>query len=182
MIVALTGTPGTGKSAVAGLLEKEYGYRIVDVNRAARECGCVVGRDEERGTDIVDADALREALALTNDADGVVVLEGHLSHLLDAELVVVLRCHPAELGIRLQEKGFSPAKARENLEAESVDVALIEAVDVHGVDAVFEVDTTSLTLAETAEMVRALVEGDLNVCQTHRPGNVDWLAEGADWL
>jgi len=182
MIIALTGTPGTGKSAVAALLSDEHGYRVVDVNETARESGCVLGHDSERDSDIVDIDALRDILVDISDADGDVVLEGHLSHHLKVDMVVILRCRPTELVNRLEEKGFSPKKTRENLEAEVVDVVLVESVDAHGTNVVFEIDTTFKTPHQTAVEVKELVEDESGSRQSHRPGKVNWLAEGWDWL
>jgi adenylate kinase len=127
-------------------------------------------------------DALRDVIKVTDDKAGFLILEGHLSHLLDVELVVVLRCHPVELATRLEEKGFSPTKTRENIEAETVDVVLLDAVDIHGEETVFEVDTTALEPANTVNEVMGIIEDKRDARGTHRPGGVDWLAEGGDWL
>ena len=61
MWLSLTGTPGTGKTAVADVL-RERGHRVVDLNRLVKEHDLVLGRDEERETDIADIDAISKLL------------------------------------------------------------------------------------------------------------------------
>jgi len=61
VLIAITGTPGTGKSSACAVLERR-GYAVVDLNDAARKESLVVGRDEARQTDEVDVDALRARL------------------------------------------------------------------------------------------------------------------------
>ena len=86
-------------------------------------------------------------------------------------MVIVLRLHPSLLRPRLKARGYSEAKIRENLEAEALDVILVEAVEMcRRVD---EIDTTGKSAAEVAGMIREIVEGRLRLT----PGQVDWLEE-----
>jgi len=61
VLVALTGTPGTGKNSVAEVLSRK-GYYIVHLDRFAEERGLIVGFDEGRGTREVDIEALDREL------------------------------------------------------------------------------------------------------------------------
>jgi len=74
MRIALTGTPGTGKSKVAGLLAAERNYSVIDVNQVARENGCIIEHDKKRDTDVVDMDALRDVIADTGDKAVSIIL------------------------------------------------------------------------------------------------------------
>ncbi|PSP80084.1 adenylate kinase [Halobacteriales archaeon QS_1_68_20] len=154
MRVALTGTPGTGKTTAADLLETDL--EVVHLNDLIREAGLHEGEDPERGSLVADLDAVRERLADRED----VLVESHLAHHLDADRVVVLRCHPADLERRLRERGESDAKATENAESEALDVILSEAVREHGRERVHEVDTTDRDPAAAARDVEAVVVGD----------------------
>ncbi len=154
MKVALTGTPGTGKTTVADLLETDLD--VVHLNDLIREAGLHDGEDPERGSLVADLDAVRERLA---NREGLLV-ESHLAHHLDADLVVVLRCHPGELETRLRERGESDGKVEENAESEALDVILAEAVQEHGRERVHEVDTTDRDPAAVARDVEAVVAGD----------------------
>jgi len=167
MRIALTGTPGTGKTTVAALLP----YPVIDINALVKG-GLSLGRDRTRDCLEADMEGLQEKLS-DLDSDGIVVLEGHFSHLL-AEWAIVLRLCPAELQQRLESRGYSPEKIRENLEAEALDVILVESVEhCRRVD---EIDTTAKSPEEVAELVVKIIEGEL----VSLPGQVDWLEEFFD--
>lgn len=153
MRVAVTGTPGTGKTSAVGGMSTDLS--VIHLNEVVRDRGLVTGRDESRDTDVVDLEAVRDWLAERDD----VVIESHLAHLLSADRVVVLRCQPDVLERRLLQRGESPASAAENAEAEALDVVLAEAVERHGRDRVYEIDTTDLTPASVARELEAVVAG-----------------------
>jgi adenylate kinase len=164
--VAVTGTPGTGKTTAAEALADDEasdadGPRVVHLNDVVREEGFHDGEDPERASLYADVDALADWLATNASGDEEdVVVESHLAHHFDADRVVVLRCHPETLVERLTERGETPEKARENAEAEALDVVLAEAVDRHGLDAVYEVDTTDRSPAAVAGDLRAVLDGE----------------------
>ena len=155
MRVALTGTPGTGKTTAA----KELPYEVIHLNEVIREEELWTERDEGRDSLVVDVEALADWVdAAVGDAP-VVVLESHLAHLLPADRVVVLRCRPDVLERRLRDRGESPDKAAENAESEALDVVLTEAVEDHGADAVYEIETTDAPADVVAAEIEAAVEG-----------------------
>ncbi len=178
MIVAVTGTPGTGKTTATELLasgdaagepsearsvEASDGediepieLEVVHLNEDIRSEGLTSGHDEDRDSEIADFEAVRAWVA---DRDDLLV-ESHLAHEIDADRVVVLRCDPAVVERRLRERGESEASARENAESEALDLVLAEAVDRHGPEAVYEIDATDLSPTEVAAEIAAVVRGD----------------------
>jgi len=170
--VAVTGTPGTGKSSACEQLAKR-GYAIVDLDDVARREGLIVGRDEPRGTDEVDADALRERLRIPAK---MAFLKGHYSHLMDVNIAIVLRCRPSVLRTRLEARGWPPEKVRENVEAEAIDVITQEAVG--RLPFVFEIDTTDATPEQTAQAILDVLQGRT---EGHEPGAIDWSQEVLSW-
>jgi adenylate kinase len=153
MRVAITGTPGVGKTTVAERLETDL--EVVHLNDLVRGKGLTEGTDEERDSLVADLDAVADRLAGQDD----LLFESHLAHHFEADRVVVLRCRPEELESRLLDRGETAAKAAENAEAEAIDVILSEAVDRHGADAVYEIDTTGREVAAVAAEVTSVIDG-----------------------
>ncbi len=171
MKVAVTGTPGVGKTSASDLVRT---VRVVHVNDIVDGCGAVVGFDERRKTKEVDVKKLAKHVS---KMEGDVLLEGHFSHLLGVDVAVVLRCSPKVLHERLAKKGWPDAKVRENVEAEAVDVILVEAVE--NVPEVCEIDTTGMTSAAVAAALEEIVAGEI---EKYPVGNVDWSREVLDWF
>ena len=118
MRVALTGTPGTGKTTASERLPDEYA--VVHLNAVVEGEGLWTERDDERDSLVVDVDALRAWVDDTVGAPGdedCVVLDSHLAHLLDADRVVVLRCRPDVLESRLHDRGMAVDDATEDGES-----------------------------------------------------------------
>ncbi len=153
MLIALTGTPGTGKSSVAKFLRERY--RVI-VLKDLREF--YLEYDEDRDSYVVDVDSMAEWFRNFKH-EGIVILEGHIAHLMPVEIVVVLRCHPDELRRRLKDRGYGEEKVRENLEAEAMGLITSEAIDMHGEERVFEVDTTGRSAMEVAKDVDSIIQG-----------------------
>jgi adenylate kinase len=150
--VAVTGTPGTGKTTAVERVDSDL--PVVHLNDVVRDEGLYDERDPDRDSAVADLDALRDHVP----ADALV--ESHLAHYLDADRVVVLRCHPDTLRERLRGRGESEESAAENAEAERLDIVLAAAVERHGADSVYEVETTDRSPAETAAAVEAVLAGD----------------------
>ena len=154
--VAVTGTPGTGKtSATTALADRGVDTSVIHLNDEIKDHDLWTERDVDRDSLVTDLDAVRSHLG---DWDGV--LESHLAHHFDGDRVVVLRCAPADLETRLEERGDPPEKARENAESEALDVVLSEAVEEHGQESVYEVDTTDRDPEAVADAIAAVIAGE----------------------
>jgi adenylate kinase len=170
MMIALSGTPGTGKSSVADELTR----RGVNVIRAGDTVNDYrIGRDPDRDTDIIDDE--RWALEF-KPVEGLI--EGHLSHLLPTDQIIIFRCRPDILMERLKTRNYSKAKIRENVEAELLDVILIETLEIHGPEKIYEIDTTGQDISSLADQVIEVIKG------TAKPvsGMIDWLECCGDLL
>ena len=172
VLVAVTGTPGTGKSSACAVLERR-GYLVVDLNQVALREGLIVGHDDSRDSDEVDVDELRGRLRI---AAKVASLRSHSSHWMAVDLAVVLRCRPSVLRRRLEARGWTPAKVHENVEAEAIDVITQAAAE--RLSLVSEVDTTSRSPEQTAEAILGILQGQT---KGHEAGSVDWSEEVLSW-
>ncbi|SEK63900.1 adenylate kinase family protein [Haloferax larsenii] len=166
MRVAITGTPGTGKTTATDAVADSLDLDVVHLNQLVKDEGLWTERDEDRDTLVVDLDAVRDHLG---DWDGIV--ESHLAHHLEADRVVVLRCRPDILEQRLLDRGEPEAKARENRESEALDVVLGEAVEFHGEESVYEIDTTDRDPETVADDIEAVVSG----AREPSAGTVDFI-------
>lgn len=166
MTTALTGTPGVGKTTVSRIL-KERGYQILDLNGYIEEKGLAGDHDPVRDTREVDMEELSRYFEREDKIWDIV--EGHLSHTIITERVIVLRCSPQILEKRMVSKGWHKEKVRENMMAEILDVILIEAME--STDEVYEINTTKMTPKEVADIVELILRGENH---GHGPGGVDW--------
>jgi adenylate kinase len=165
MKLALTGTPGTGKSTVADMVDA--GFKVVHLNELIKD-GYSEGFDDEKKCWIADIDKLSD---FTNGLKGDHILEGHVSHLLPADAAIVLRASPEALRRRLNDRGWGEAKIRENIEAEALDIILVEALSYN--KKVYEIDTTYMTPMQVRDAILEVIRG----ADKYRPGSVDFSEE-----
>ncbi len=151
MRIAITGTPGTGKTTVSDLVETELS--IVHLNDVIPEAGLTQGYDSERESWIADIDGLNEYAAGWSD----VIFESHVAHHIPVTKVIVLRCHPDELHQRLRDRGEPEEKVEENVLSEAHDVILTETVTIHGTENVYEIDTTGKSPEDVALSVEEVI-------------------------
>jgi adenylate kinase len=165
MLIAITGTPGCGKTSVSEVL-KDRGYSVKSVDILAEKADCIVGYDKEMESKEIDLEKLNEYVK-KHLKDGDKILEGHLSHLLSVDLVIILRCDPLVLRQRLNEKGWNEAKIKENVEAEILDVIKVEAYEEN--HNIHEINTTYKKPLDVADDIESIFKGDFE------DKNIDWL-------
>ena len=175
MIIALTGTPGTGKTTVSRELDGR-GLKTVSLHDYLSERGFLGDFDADCDSYDVDIEAASDAVIPLLDSDETVILEGHLSHLLPCDMIIVLRCNPMKIKERLEFRDYDDSKVLENMEAEALDIILVESLDT-GRD-VYEVDCSNLTVTEAAEAVMSIIDGEGD---KYLPGNIDWSEELLKW-
>jgi len=176
MIIGIAGTPGTGKTSACALLKD-----VLDLNELIMEEGLHRGADGKRGSMIADMDSVYDRVhEIAQGKERNLIIEGHLSHHV-CDVAIVLRLLPDELERRLVERGYREAKILENVEAEVVDVILVEAVE--WCDRVYEIDTTGKTVEDVADMINEIIDvigrGIAIEIERYEPGSVDWLGLSA---
>ena len=177
MIVALSGTPGTGKTSVSALLQKE-GYEVVSLNEIAIKKGFIEGIDKKRNSKILDIYRLNEYIRKKYAKEDPVFIEGHAAHFLNStERVILLRCHPNELKKRLEKKGWNKKKIKENVEAETLDVILCETVEHYPEKSIFEINTSNKTIESVSESIVEIVKSNFEPTKKYNIGKIDWSEE-----
>lgn len=162
MITAISGTPGIGKTSVAKILAKKMNASYISLSVLVKEKKVRSIYDKKRKTCAVSVSDLQEAASrkIKKSRKNIiknVIIDGHLSHLLKADVAVILRCNPAELRKRMAKKRWSEAKMRENLIAEILGAASIEAMEKYGKSKVVEIDTSKKTPAEAAALIEEIL-------------------------
>jgi adenylate kinase len=177
MIIAITGTPGTGKTSISKLLIDRR-FEVIDLNKVAREKNFLIGKDEDRDSFIVDIVKFNKYVKKNYSQKKIIFIEGHLSHLLKSvDKVIVLRCHPNQLKKNLTKKGWNEKKIKENLEAEMLDIILCETVEIHSKKDIFEIDTTGKSISNILSAILEIVDNKFKNMKKYNIGKIDWSEE-----
>jgi adenylate kinase len=178
MLMGLTGTPGTGKTSVSRLLERKRGWKVIYLNKLIKEEHLYTEVDEKRDAVVADMELVRKRLSeiTVGKENEVIILESHLAHHI-ADVVIVLRVYPTELEMRLKTRGYSEEKINENIEAEALDVILVEAFE--WCKKVFEVNTTGKSIEEVGQDIEKIIDhilsGNEDEMSEYKPGSIDWI-------
>jgi adenylate kinase len=169
MYIALTGTPGTGKTSAAAILAKR-GFTTMTVEELAEKHDALetVNGDKE-----VDTERLAKAMVVSPEK---IIIVGHLAHHLPNQICIILRCHPEMMRKRLSKRNYSKEKLLENLEAEAIDIIMTEAIEA--CENVCEIDTSNLKPDEVANIIEKIMNGDAD---EYLPGKIDWSGAVMDW-
>lgn len=175
LIIAVSGTPGTGKSVFARALAKKLGAQLIDLNVLIKRKKLF--KLDTDGTRIANIRGTRAEFArIVKESSDSIVAEGLLAHLLPDKYlthVIVLRTRPKVLEKRLHIRKYSGTKLRDNLEAEALSIILWEAVQEHGAAKVYEIDMTKIRIAAAVKLFLKALLGKTSL----RPGKIDWLEE-----
>ncbi|AFL65923.1 adenylate kinase family protein [Desulfurococcus amylolyticus] len=176
-IIVVAGVPGTGKTSVSRELASLTGFQLIELGRYALERGLVTGFDDERGSYVIDEDALsREVSMLAGNSEGYIIVSTHYPEILDpsvVEKVFVLRTHPLVLEKRLESRGWDRRKINENVMAEILGVVSYNALTVFGEEKIYEIDTSNTTPGEVAGLVADILSNKAVI----PPGiRIDWLS------
>jgi adenylate kinase len=175
LVVVLTGVPGVGKTTLAKMLVARLQGKHVDLSDLARSEGFVTGWDDERETGLADLDGIRRRVSEILASEKTLVIEGHFASDIvppeAASIVFVLRRAPWKLKKQLLARGYCRGKVKENVEAELLDVCLVDAIEAYEPEQVCEVDTTDRKPEDVVEEILSIIKGD-KPCSR---GRMDWL-------
>ena len=156
-VIAITGTPGTGKSTLAQKISAETGFFVLDVTSFIKDNGLSEGFDEKRDCEIVDTNKLSSAI-LKETVGRDVIIDSHLSHYLpplSVDLVIVTTCDIQTLKKRLASRGYSAKKIRENIDSEILGICKNEALEA-GHDVTFYDTTDNQPQEVITQLVRRI--------------------------
>ena len=173
-VIALTGSPGTGKSTLASRLQKE-GLTIITLEEAAESVDALSQFEELREVEI------SKLAEWKWEGDSHCVIDGHLSHHCPIDAVIVLRCNPYELRNRLEQRmGYEPDKIESNVEWELISGVWADLIAVHPHANVIELDTTEQDVSVENVLDFILNDKPSTSVEEFISDSIDWIATGID--
>ncbi len=136
-VIAISGTPGTGKTTLAKLMQKKPGYQRLDLHEHYKEISTGYNRKKRcYDIDLKKFEKLvKDEMKIAKKEKGRgLIIDSHISHLLPPRLVdlcIILTCPDLKkLERRLKRREYSKQKIKENLDAEIFQVCLTEAKEM----------------------------------------------------
>lgn len=148
MIIAISGTPGTGKHTVAKALARKLKYPILDLNRV------LGGGKTEREVTLREVNDAFQSLKQDN-----ALVVSHLSHFIKSNrisMIIVLRTDPTILVRRLRKRGYKKAKIYDNAIFEAMNGTYAEALRTK--KRVFQIDNTK-NINRTVKKAMSAING-----------------------
>jgi adenylate kinase len=175
MKLAISGTPGTGKTVIAKKLSERLGWKLIGLNELARKLGAYQGEDKELDSKILE---MRKIYDYWIQVEGDAIIEGHAAHELPADITIVVRCDPKVLEKRLKKRySKNPKKVEINLNSEILGVITSEAVRYN--EKVYEIDTSKRSVEQNVDDIMNILDGRT---VEYEVGLMDWLDEYEDRL
>ncbi|MGA2522933.1 MAG: adenylate kinase family protein [Candidatus Bathyarchaeia archaeon] len=175
-VILITGTPCTGKTTTAKALAAKINAEYINLTDFAKTNSLTLGEDKKRNTIIIDEEKMPQKLAetITASEKEAIIIDGHYAAAVTPTALVtkvfVLRRNPKELKVFMERCGYVDSKLWENLQAEIVDVCLVEAIQSQQ-GKVCELDVTGLSVDEVVSMILDVLD-ERKTCYV---GIVDWL-------
>ena len=164
-VVLITGTPGVGKTHISK--ELSGNFFVVHLNEEVKKHELFIKND------IIDENAvLKHMRSLIDEKNSIIIFEGHFSHIYSpADKVIVFRCDPNELRNRLSKRKYNQEKIEENVEAEIMDVCIVEAIQKHGIEKVHEIQTDNTTIETIISDINEIIQNKKEM----KPGKINFL-------
>ena len=177
-VIVIAGTPGVGKSTLAGLLAKKLNGLHLDLSKLVVSKKLYAYYDENRQSYVIDEyRVVEEVNNIVNSGEyKIIIIDTHYPEILPRDIVdkiIVLRLNPLILEKRLRDKGWFWNKIKENVLAEILSVVTVNVIEKFGQDKVYEIDATDKNTKELADIVFRII----NDSNDYKPGaHIDWLS------
>tara|TARA_B100001540_G_C15605703_1_gene550653 strand:+ start:168 stop:734 length:567 start_codon:yes stop_codon:yes gene_type:complete len=167
--IAITGSPAVGKTTVSQLLASQ-GWEVLTVSELAKQFECQGEFDESMDSLEIDVHKLSEEYCPNGDND--IIIDGHLSHFLDVDAIVILRCKPDKLRDRLYARGYTEAKVNANVEWELISGTWAEILEFEINQPILELDITNDSPSDSISKINSWIDSGF---ETPQQGKIDWL-------
>ena len=161
--IGVIGTPGCGKTTFC----QQSNLPNIDLATYAKEHGCL-GEIGDDGAAEMDVENLSKSWA---NPEQLTLVDGHLAHHLPVDAILVLRCKPKILKKRLELRGYSSSKIRDNYEVELMGGPWIDGL-VDDKRPIFEVESGENGFKKANEWINS-------GCPPHTTAGtaLDWISQ-----
>jgi adenylate kinase len=181
-VLALSGTPGVGKTAVAAALKTKMNVAVLSLGEFVISRNLYEGWDSNRSTRIVDEDKARDALideiarARARDDIEWLIIEGLMADIVadECDIAIVLRLDPRIVKVRLEQREYDKGKVAENVQSELLGTCTYHMQEAMGINFV-DLDTTGNGIDEVAAIIAGILQGRVDK-GAYKPGLVDWIS------
>lgn len=178
----VSGTPGTGKTTVSQNLLNNFKSKVISLNELAISEKLIIKYDMERETSVINEKKLvRYTLKLIERYDKLdleyLIIESHFSDIVPSQYinyVIILRCDPDELCVRLKERGYKKEKIRENVQSEILGNSANYFLNKQLNKPILEIDTTNNSIDVITKTITKILTGMVDVNE-YIIGKIDWL-------
>jgi len=174
MLIAVTGTPGVGKTSLSIKLADALSLEYIDFEELLVEKGFYTSYDNIRNSYIIDVEKARRYFAEKSIYNAV--LDGHIIILIypckKIDKIILLRCSPYILYKRLKKKGYSTSKIIENVQAEILDIIAKDVYTYCDRNKVFEKDVSE----GTDKYIELIINFIKDRVKPDHGDKVDWLS------
>jgi len=181
-ILIVSGTPGTGKTTVSKNLLNYFKAKVISLNELAISEKLILNYDIERETSVINEKKLVnyviKLIERYNKIDlEFLIIESHFSDIVPGQYidyVIILRCDPDELCIRLKERGYKNEKIRENVQSEILGNSANYFLNKQLNKPIMEIDTTNKSIDVITKTIIGILTGKVDVTE-YIIGKIDWL-------
>ncbi len=181
-ILIVSGTPGTGKTTVSKNLLNYLKAKIISLNELAISEKLIINYDTERETSVINEKKLVsyviKLIKYYNKLDlELLIIESHFSDIVPVQyidFVIILRCDPDELCVRLKKRGYGKEKVRENVQSEILGNSANYFLNKQLNKPIMEIDTTNKNIDLITKTIIGILTGKVDVNE-YIIGKIDWL-------
>ena len=178
----VSGTPGTGKTTVSQNLLNNFKAKVISLNELAISEKLVIKYDIDRETSVINEKKLvRYIIKLIESYNKLnlelLIIESHFSDIVPRQYidyVIILRCDPDELCIRLKERGYKKEKIRENVQSEILGNSANYFLNKQLNKPILEIDTTNNSIDVITKIIIGILTGKVDL-NNYIIGKIDWL-------
>jgi len=166
--IAVTGVPGCGKTSLCELTK----FNTISVLDLAKKYGAIIPETINFDTVEIDVELLNKILVdkWKDPPKEHLLVDGHLSHNLPVNYVILMRCRPDVLEKRLKLRNWTVEKISENVESELLS-SIVPELDEN--IRVLEIDTTNSSIIDLSNKVHEWVKGE----KESNMLDIDWIKE-----